>query len=100
MRNIIKIHITVLLICLYYLANNILKMGGYKFLNINIIFIILVNMILVSKLIIEFLFHNCYDFNFVLNSNFKYDNIYYLKCMKPRLSINVYNDHKMKVQSN
>lgn len=99
MRNIIKIHIIVLLICLHYLANNIL-LGGYKFLNINIIFIILVNMILVSQSIIEFLFHDCYNFNFILNSNIKYDNIYYLKCMKPRLSINVYNDHKMKVQSN
>lgn len=56
-------------------------MGGYKFFNIT--FIILINMILVSEPIIEFLFHYCYYFNFILNSNFKYT-IYYLKCMKSR----------------
>lgn len=89
-----------LFIYLYCLVDNALKMGGYKVLNINTIFIIPVNMILVSISIIEFLFHNYYYFNFILNFNFKYDNIYYLKCLKSRLSINVYNDHKMKVQSN
>ena len=49
-------------------------MDGYKFLNI--IFIILVDMILDSERIMVFLSHYCYYFNFILSSNFKYDNIY------------------------
>lgn len=57
-------------------------------------------MILVSDPITEFLSRNCYYFNLILNLNVKYDNIYYWKCIKSTLSINAYNDHKMKVQSN
>lgn len=57
-------------------------------------------MILVSEPITEFLSRNCYYFNLILSLNVKYDNIYYLKDTRSTLSINVYNDHKMKVQSN
>lgn len=54
-------------------------------------------MILVREPITEFLSRNCYSSNLILNFNIKYDNISYLKCTKSTLSINVYNDHKMKV---